>query len=170
MSYLYFITHPEVVVDAETPVERWHLSASGIARMRTFARQPALSGVRAIWSSTETKAIEAAGILAAALGLGVSVSRALGENDRSATGFLPPAEFEQVAHAFFAEPAASVRRWERAIDAQTRVHDAVSQIVSEHDGGDLAIVAHGAVGTLLFCALAGKPIARTFDQPFEGHY
>ena len=170
MSYLYFITHPEVVVDAQTPVERWHLSASGIARMRTFAHQPALSGVRAIWSSTETKAIEAAGILAAALGLGVSVSKALGENDRSATGFLPPAEFKQVADAFFAEPAASVREWERAIDAQARVHNAVSQIVSEHDGGDLAIVAHGAVGTLLFCALAGKPIARTFDQPFQGHY
>ncbi len=95
MACLYFITHPEVVVDARTPVERWHLSASGIERMRTFSRLPKLAGLRAIWSSTETKAIEAAGILAAVWGLGVSVSQALGENDRSATGFLPPAEFEQ---------------------------------------------------------------------------
>ncbi|PIO96987.1 histidine phosphatase family protein [Pleomorphomonas carboxyditropha] len=170
MSTLYFITHPEVVVDPATPIERWHLSASGIDRMRTFSRSPMLAGVRAVLSSRETKAIEAAGILSGALGLGVGVSDRLGENDRSATGFLPPPEFEQAADAFFAQPDMSFRGWERAVDAQARVRKAVAQIVSEHVGGDLAIVAHGAVGTLLFCALSGNPISRSFDQPFQGHF
>ena len=167
---MYFITHPEVVVDPQVPIERWHLSTSGVERMRTFSRLPELSGLKAVWSSTETKAIEAAGILAATLGLGVSVSEALGENNRSATGFLPPVEFEKVADAFFAEPVASIRGWERASDAQIRVRQAVLQIVSAHKDGDLAIVAHGAVGTLLFCALSAKSISRAFDQPFQGHY
>ena len=170
MATLFFITHPEVVVSPETPVRRWHLSPQGIDRMRRFSALPLLSGVAAVWSSTETKAIEAAGILAASRGLGVHVCEALGENDRSATGFLPPAEFEQVADAFFAAPQESVRGWERAIDAQARVRRAVEAIIAGHAGGDIAIVAHGAVGTLLFCALSGQPISRAFDQPFQGHY
>jgi broad specificity phosphatase PhoE len=170
MSTLYVITHPEVVVDPGSPVERWHLSGPGIDRMRAFSRSPVTAGVRTIWSSTETKAIEAAGILASALGIGLRVSKDLGENDRSATGFLPPAEFEAVADAFFAEPCRSVRGWERAVDAQARVRRAVADIVAVHLGGDLAIVAHGAVGTLLFCAVSGMSISRAFDQPFQGHY
>lgn len=170
MSLLYFITHPEVVVDPHTPVERWQLSAIGIERMRHFSARPELSDLSSVWSSTETKAIEGAGLLAAARGLGVSVSKDLGENDRSATGFLPATEFESVADAFFAKPSLSVRGWEKAVDAQARVADATYKIVSAHRGGDLAIVAHGAVGTLLFCALSGRSISRSWDQPFQGHF
>jgi hypothetical protein len=118
---LFFVTHPEVVVEPARPIPQWHLSATGMARMRAFASAPMLSDVSAIWSSTETKAVEAAGLLGAARELSVRTCAALGENDRSATGFLPPAEFEQVADAFFAEPERSVRGWERAIDAQARV-------------------------------------------------
>jgi len=170
MSALFFISHPEVIVDPNTAVERWHLSADGVARMRSFSQSSIPSNVRSIWSSTEAKAIEAAGILGGALGLGIQVSKDLGENDRSATGFLPPAEFEDVADAFLATPTISIRGWERAIDAQDRVRKAALRIASEHTDGDLAIVAHGAVGTLLFCALSGNDIARSFDQPFQGHY
>lgn len=64
-----------------------------------------------VWSSAEAKAIEAAGILAARLGVGVNVDEDLGENDRTATGFLPPDEFETVVDAFFAEPEKSIRGW-----------------------------------------------------------
>lgn len=170
MQKLIFITHPEVVVDPHVPIERWHLSTAGVDRMRAFSRSPVPSNVRAIWSSTETKAIEAAGILAGAIGIGINVSKDLGENDRSATGFLPPNDFEQMADAFFATPEISVRGWERAIDAQERIREAVTAIASRYSDGDLAIVAHGAVGTLLFCALSGLAISRCFDQPFQGHY
>lgn len=170
MASLLFVSHPEVVVDPAVPIERWHLSQAGIERMRVFAQLPLCAGVRAVWASGETKAIEAAGILAGAAGLGVRVSQNLGENDRSATGFLPPAEFEAVADAFFAQPGTSVRGWERASDAQARVREAVLGILAEHGEGDVAVVSHGAVGTLLFCALAGLAIDRRFDQPFQGHY
>ena len=91
---------------------------------------------------------------------------ALGENDRSATGFLPPPEFEQVANAFFAQPTVSVRGWERACDAQARMVRAVEAIAARHaDARRVLIVAHGAVGTLLYCHLAGLPIDRRWDQP-----
>lgn len=170
MATLFFITHPEVIVDPTVPVERWCLSPEGIGRMRRFAASPMLSNVEFIWSSGETKAIEAAGLLAGALGRGVHVCRELGENDRTSTGFLPPSEFEQVADAFFAQPETSVRGWERAVDAQRRVRQAIGKIVADHGEGDIAVIAHGAVGTLLFCTLTGNQISRSFDQPFQGHY
>lgn len=170
MSTLHFITHPEVVIDPPTPVPRWHLSDVGIARMRAFAKSGPMRGVASVWASTETKAIEGAGVLAAAHGLPVSVHKGLDENDRSATGFLPHDEFQAVADAFFASPHESVRGWERAIDAQRRVATAFEEIVSGPVHGDIAIVAHGGIGTLLYCHIAGIAISRRYDQPSQGHY
>lgn len=170
MPRLFFVTHPEVTVDPARPVPRWHLSDTGIRRMRHFAEGPEVAEVTSVWASTETKAIEAAGILAARLGLGVQVAADLGENDRSATGFLPPPEFEAMADAFFARPENSVRGWERAADAQARIVAAVTRILAGHEGGDIAIVAHGGVGTLLISHSRREPISRAADQPFQGHY
>ncbi|CEJ12376.1 Histidine phosphatase superfamily (branch 1) [bacterium YEK0313] len=170
MAQIFFITHPEVVVDPGVPVPRWHLAEAGIRRMRAFAAMPDLAALTSVWASHETKAIEAAGLLAARFGLPVMVEPALHENDRSATGFLPPAEFQKVADAFFAAPEASVRGWERAIDAQARIVAAVGRVLAAAAPGDVAIVAHGGVGTLLLCHGLGQPISRAFDQPHEGHY
>lgn len=170
MTNLIFITHPEVTVDPLVPVERWRLNDDGVARMRQFAESPVVAEVTSVWASTEAKAIEAGGMLAARFGIGIEVAADLGENDRSATGFLPPAEFENVANAFFANPEESVRGWERAIDAQRRIRRAVDWIVASHRGGDLAVVAHGAVGALLLCSYLQQAISRSADQPFQGHY
>lgn len=169
MAVVHFVTHPEVVVDPLTPVPNWRLSERGVERMRAFAEAPQLAGLSAVWSSLEAKAVEAADILAARHGLTARRHADLHENDRSATGFLPPPAFEEMADAFFARPQESVRGWERAVDAQARVLAAFETIVADATG-PLAIVAHGAVGTLLLCRLLDEPISRAADQPFQGHY
>ena len=170
MSVAYFITHPEVVVDADTPVPQWHLSDRGVHRMRDFSSQTDVGKLSAVWASTETKAIEAAGILAGHFGLAISVHPGLHENDRSATGFLPPSEFDRMANAFFARPEESVQGWERAVDAQARVAAAVNDILQRFSGENIALVSHGGVGTLLLCKYLGIPITRAADQPFQGHF
>jgi broad specificity phosphatase PhoE len=134
--------------------------------MHAMLAKPWVAGLRAVWSSEEQKAMDGAAILAKALGIPHHVLAALHENDRSATGYLPKAEFEETADRFFAEPETSVRGWERATDAQARIIHAVDTILERHgDGGDLAIVGHGGVGTLLLCHLMHCPIDRRFDQP-----
>jgi len=166
---LYFITHPNVVVSREVPVPRWPLSELGRERMRAGLRRPWMREITSIYCSTEQKAIDGASILAGHLALEFSEVEELGENDRSATGFLPPDEFERVAGEFFSSPDKSVRGWERAIDAQSRIVRAVEKIAKQDkSGGSIAIVSHGAVGTLLYCHLAGQPIARRWDQPPNG--
>lgn len=166
---IYFITHPEVVVDSAIPVPQWPLSERGRERMQASLRLPWVAGIRAVHSSTEQKAVDGAEILAGHLGLPFQQIEALGENDRSATGYLPGPEFEATADQFFARPAESVRGWETAEHAQRRVVTAVDEILrSQQPGGDIAIVSHGAAGTLLLCHLAGWAIDRAHDQPGAG--
>lgn len=167
MPTAYFVTHPDVLIDPAVPVPDWPLSPRGRERMARALDQPWVGGIGAVWCSTERKARDGASILAGHLGLPVAEWAALGENDRSATGYLPRAEFEAVADEFFAYPERSVRGWERAIDAQHRIVAAVDHVLaaSAGCGGDVAIVSHGGVGTLLLCHLLGGPIGREHDQP-----
>jgi broad specificity phosphatase PhoE len=163
----YFITHPNVVISRDVPVPRWPLSELGKQRMRAGLRQPWIREVTSIYCSTEQKAIDGAQILGSHLSIAVQQVADLGENDRSATGFLPPDEFERVADQFFGSPDQSIGGWERAMDAQNRIVRAVEKI-GQTENGNVAIVSHGAVGTLLYCHLANQPIGRRWDQPPNG--
>ena len=166
---IYFISHPNVVISREVPVPEWPLSDVGRRRMVQGLSQPWLPSVTSIYSSTERKATDGAEILAQHLGLPFTQVPELGENDRSSTGFLPPDEFEAVANEFFARPNVSIRGWERAIDAQIRIADAVGKLAAcDESGGAIALVSHGAVGTLLYCKFSGNAISRRYDQPPNG--
>lgn len=165
----YFLTHPEVQVEPEVPVPRWSLSVAGRERAARAGRLEWLGGVRRIVASAERKAQETAEAVAAPRGLAWSTDAELGENDRSSTGFVPPAEFEALADAFFASPGRSVRGWESAEDAQRRVVRAVLRWTLAADVPTL-YVSHGAVGTLLYCALTGQPVDRRHDQPGQGSW
>lgn len=169
MRQVYFITHPEVMVDANVPVPEWSLSERGLERMHLLLKQPWINDITSIYCSTEKKAIDGAHVLAGHLCLPIQQVTELGENDRSATGFLPPAEFEMIADKFFADPQHSVRGWETAEVEQKRIVKAVGKVCSEDSSqGAIAIVSHGAVGALMLCHLAGYPIARQHDQPGAG--
>jgi broad specificity phosphatase PhoE len=129
---IFFITHPDVVIDPSVPVPDWPLTERGQARMRAMIAHPWARGVRRIFASNERKARDGAQILADGLGLsGYIVVDDLGENDRSATGYLAKQEFEATADAFFAHPQESVRGWEPAVIAEARIVCAIEQIVSE---------------------------------------
>ncbi len=165
----YFITHPNVAISPDVPVTQWPLSDFGRKRMTICLRQPWVADLTAVYSSTEQKAMDGAEILSHHLGLRFGCVPQLGENDRSSTGFLPPDEFEAAADQFFAMPETSFRGWERAVDAQRRIAEAIERVLTvEKTSGAVAIVSHGAVGTLLYCALAGERIDRRWDQPKNG--
>jgi hypothetical protein len=102
-----YLTHPQVKIDPVIPVPSWGLSEVGRARTEAIASTGRLSGTTQIISSGELKAIETAEIIAAKLNINVEVREAMHENDRSATGFLMPDEFEAVANQFFARPQIS---------------------------------------------------------------
>jgi broad specificity phosphatase PhoE len=164
---MFFITHPDVAIDPSIPVPDLPLNVRGRARRQAMATSPWVSGVRHIFSSSERKARDAAQLSADGLGLHrYSVVDGLGENDRSATGYLAQQEFEAMVDAFFAQPQTSVRGWEPAADPQVRIVRAVEQVISQASSdGDVAIIGHGGTGTLLYYHLAGVPISRRHEQP-----
>jgi broad specificity phosphatase PhoE len=163
-----FVTHPEVVIDPATSIEQWQLSALGTRRAIGLA---ALfrGQVDRVVSSSERKATETAAIFAKGLGVTWVVDSALGEMDRTSTGYLPPEEFDAVVGLFFAEPEQSIRGWERAIDAQHWIVDSIRRHTSKA-AEQTAFVSHGGVGALLLASLTATPIDRTFDQPGLGSY
>ncbi len=161
MSSLIFVTHPEVVIDPLVPIPEWPLNAIGRERMERFADRLAGARVSAVYASTERKAMEGAAIVAGRLGLPCRTDADLGENDRSATGYIAPPEFWEVVREFFAHPHESIRGWERAIDAQARIVAAVSRIAKEEETkGDIVVVSHGGVGCLLTAHLQKIAIGR----------
>ena len=168
MRQLIYLSHPEVLIDPDVPVPHWPLTDQGRERARSLAAAAVLANVARIVSSKEVKALQTAGILSELLEVPVTARADMGENDRSATGFLPGPEFEQVADAFFAAPDQSVRGWETAQEAQNRIVHAAEEEIARGGAGDLLLVGHGAVGTLLWCHLRGVPISRDHDQTLGG--
>jgi len=169
MAALY-LTHPQVRLDPAVPVPLWGLSEDGRARATAFAERYIVPPGTFVFSSRETKALELAELLAAKAGTPVLADHLMGENDRSATGFLPPALFEETADRFFAQPDESVDGWERAIDAQGRIVATVETALDSVPAGfPVIFCGHGAVGTLLKCHLGGRPISRAEDQSRHGH-
>lgn len=172
MAKLIYITHPNVEINPDVPVAQWGLNQTGIDRAERMLSQPWVSDLSRVISSEEAKAIETAAILAGRLGFIPQIRPTTGENDRTATGFVPPEQFETLANAFFARPTESVRGWERAVDAQARIVGGLADLIGANasGSGDTAIVGHGGVGTLWYCHLAGLPIDRRYDQPGQGHF
>lgn len=169
MARVFYLSHPEVVIDPAVPVPDWPLSPQGRERVLAHRREDWLSACSRVVSSAERKAVETAELIVAVTAAELEIRPAMHENDRSATGFLPPATFEAVADQFFAKSDQSVRGWERAIDAQARIAGEVDIVLSRHDPSrSLLLVGHGGVGTLLFCQLAGLAIDRAHDQPRAG--
>ncbi|WP_242091262.1 histidine phosphatase family protein [Curtobacterium sp. DN_7.5] len=162
---VWFVTHAEPVVEPRRPIGSWGLSAVGRARAAAW-RAP----VARVIASPERKAVETAELVAG--GGSVEQDPALIEVDRSATGYLPFDEFDAVVDAFFDRPTESVRGWERAVDAQERIVEAVRALAGPGAGpgagGGVVLVSHGAVGALLLASLTGEPVARTHEQPGMG--
>lgn len=166
--FLRYLTHPQVQIDPLIPVPEWGLSNVGRDRAKRFASLSILGTTKAIISSAEIKAMETAEIISDAIGATIEVRKETHENDRSATGYLNPNEFELVADLFFSNPTRSVRGWETAENAQSRIVREMRQVAKRHQQGDILMVGHGGVGTLLFCHLAQLKISREYDQQSGG--
>ncbi|KMO22632.1 histidine phosphatase family protein [Methylobacterium platani] len=165
-----FVTHPEVTIDPAVPVPDWGLSPRGRERMAAFCARPEATRIGHVFVSDERKARDGADMLHERYGCPVTIEARLGENDRSATGYVAPPRFWEIVERFFAEPEKSVLGWERAVDAQARIKAAVQDCIAAQGDkpGDLCVVSHGGVGTLLLCDLLGDRISRNHGQPVAG--
>jgi broad specificity phosphatase PhoE len=169
MTTLFYISHPDVVIDPGVPIPHWDLSEVGRQRLEILLTQPWLKTIQVVCCSDEQKAKTTAGRIAKYLNLTMQIIPELGEIDRSATGYLVRSELTPVVAAFFAHPGESIRGWERAADAQGRTIRAIEGIISRSaPGADIAVVGHGGVGTLLLNHINGAGITQADAPPGTG--
>lgn len=168
MGILRYASHGDVVKDQAAPVPEWSLNARGQRQAQVLAAAPWAPDVHLVVSSAEPKAMQMAEPFVAAHGLELEVRASTGEVDRSSTGYVPEARHTELANRLFAAPDESAEGWERAVDAQARVREALADVLVT-GGPDILVVGHGAVGTFLWCALAGFDIDRSHDQNGPGH-
>lgn len=175
MQQIIFLSHPEVIVDPSTPVPDWGLSEKGRSRMISFCQSRAvLANFTTVFTSCEKKAVDCGQIAHEIWSVPHVEIASLGEIDRSATGYLPPAEHSAVGREAFEHPDQSVRGWEPAVVAQRRIISALEQVCNDPRAqmGDILIVSHGGVGLLLLCHLLAEPITRrrVMQNPGGGCY
>ncbi len=166
---VFFISHANVLINPEIPVPEWKLSDKGVIRHKEFNKNQFVRNIEMIFCSQEQKAIDGAKILSDYLNIEFKQIESLGEMDRSSTGYLGEEEFQETANMFFANPNESIRGWEKATEAQERIVTTTKHLINqEQKKGNIAIISHGGVGSLLLCYLLNKNISREFDQPFNG--
>jgi broad specificity phosphatase PhoE len=166
----YYFTHTQVRVDPTVPVRGWNLSDEGRARLLRVVNAPWVARVTRVVASSEYRTVETAHIFAARRNLPVEVKPEIDDSKRPPSEFLAVMDLDRTVDAFFARPEESARPgWEPAADAQRRVAAGIDALIDgSSDDGDLLIIGHGRIGTLLFCHLAGLPISRDHFQPTPG--
>lgn len=149
---LILVRHSEPEVLPNVPAREWRLSPEGRRRTAALAERLAPYAPGTIVSSVEPKAAETATILARALGMACETAKGLHEHDRSNVGWLSRERFEAAVTDFFGRPEELVLGRETAAQALARVERAVALALAKHPRGDLVIVTHGTVMTLLIAA------------------
>ena len=156
MSKIFYISHPEVVIDPAVPVPKWALTEVGRARAALLCHREWMREVEAIYSSSERKARDLAEIISATRSIAPRYLDGLCEIDRTSTGFLEAKDHEGTANAFFAHPQVSISGWERATDAQARIAAAIGSVIDEtREARAVAVCGHGGVGTLYLLQAQG---------------
>lgn len=144
----------------EIAAKDWTLSESGRDASRRLAQKLAPYDPAVIIGSLEPKATETAEIVAGELSLPFKVANDLHEHDRTNVPFETRQGFESKMRTFFEKPEVLTFGQETALEAQERFVRAIDEVLERHPDGNLVVVAHGTVISLLAGARAGT-------EPFE---
>lgn len=155
-KYLILVKHSQPEIVESLPAREWNLSEQGRARARQLTEELARFQPQVIVSSTESKAIETAEIVARRHQLDFQIVEGLHEHDRSNVPYLSQDEFQASIREFFQKPDQRVFGRETANQAYARFYQAVHSILNEHKDETILVVTHGTVISLFVSRLTGR--------------
>lgn len=141
---LILVKHAMPVLVSGVPAADWTLSEAGRRACVPLAARLATYGPTWIATSEEPKAAETGTLVAAELGLPVTIAPGLHEHDAGDTPILGDAQWQATREAFFARPDDLVFGRESANEAGSRFAGAVEAVTDRMRAGGV-IVAHGRV-------------------------
>lgn len=149
MRRLILVKHAAPTICTGLSAAQWSLSEDGRQRSVDLARSLAGYAPAVIVSSHEPKAAETAMVIAARLDRPHVLADDLHEHERANVPLMEAAEFHAAVAAMFAAPDDLVLGQETARQAQQRFAQAVDRVLAAHPEGNMVIVAHGTVISLL---------------------
>ena len=168
MGKLILIRHASPEVDPRAPPVEWSLSKSGRSGAARLAEGLSDEGIRTIFTSEETKAIETGRIIGEHLGVETRTVPGLQEHDRTGVGFLDQIAFDLAIERLFSRPSEMVFGRESGDAAAARFLKAIHDLEIEDPSGSYGCVTHGTVMALAAARLSGKngyPIWRQLGLP-----
>jgi len=148
---VFLIRHADAEIVAHVPAAAWHLSNAGYGRARTLATKIKPNGLTHIHSSTEPKALQTAEVFGDVFGVPIVKVRGLQEHERPNVPLLADDVFQRTMQGFFDRPSECVFGNESADEARTRFEQALVPLIDNYSG-DLVVVTHGTVLTLMVAA------------------
>jgi broad specificity phosphatase PhoE len=146
---LVLVKHAMPVLDPSRPAREWLLGEDGEAQARELAdRLRAFAPLRLI-TSPEPKAVRTCEIVAGALGVPMREVDALREIDRRRLPLMSSEEHQRNNAGIFAHRDRPVLGTESARDALARFRRGVLAEVDALEAGNLVVVSHGTVISLL---------------------
>lgn len=148
MSVLVLVKHSLPAIDPDVPAREWRLSDKGRVCSRILGEELYRYDLDLVLSSTESKAVETAEIVAGALDIPVEIVKGLHEHERANVRFLEKERFERSIGRFFSRPDDRVFGEETADEAHDRFSNAVNGLSDRFRHRNIAIVTHGTVLSL----------------------
>ncbi len=185
MTKIYLIRHGETE-DADSRRYKGHidvpLSENGIEQVKRLARHlgrksgsgPVSGELQAVYCSDLSRARKSAEIIAAPFGLKPVITDGLKERN---FGVWEGMSFDEIKEkwpdafkAWAENPLQySPLEGESTLAVRDRAIKAFHEIVSRHDGEQIALVAHGGINRVILCELLGIPLENIFriEQDFS---
>jgi broad specificity phosphatase PhoE len=164
---LVLIRHANPALRPGVPPSEWTLSEAGVLRARALADCVRPGNARAVYSSSERKAVETAQLLGDVWRLPVTQVAGLHEHERAGEPLVAAHEFDRRVRELFERPRDLVYGTETGEQARRRFDAAVTGLLAA-GAEDVLVVTHGTVITLLVAEAAGvEPFAfwRSLDMP-----
>jgi broad specificity phosphatase PhoE len=161
---LYLIKHGAPQIRTDVCAHEWSLSEHGRAQARALAQRLATRELAAVVTSEEPKAVETGRVIAEALD--VRLRRGLGLHEQlryTQPWYASRTHFDRSLLEFFARPSERVLGEETADEAHMRFTNALRAAL-EITSGNVALVAHGTVISLLVARANGLEAARLWQQ------
>lgn len=167
---LIYITHPQVDLDPEIEISKCKISSEGWIAVDRLLKSNFWKGVKALYSSEETKAVQVAEKTSQTFGLRLRSLESLNELDRESTGLLPLEEYMDAVKFTYKNPEESFRGWETLQSSFERNTKTISNIMAGDTGKTVAIIGHGSAGTLIKCFIKGVSPSFKEDPQKTGCY
>lgn len=147
---IILVKHAMPELDGNTPPKDWKLGEKGLKQAKKFANfvRDNLDVDPIIFSSSESKAVDTAKVLAEALSLTHKVVPALGEFDRPALSVVSEEDHYDRNEPLFTEPDTPYLGKESANAALERFESGIEEILKEPLEDERLVVTHGTVMSL----------------------